>query len=188
MSSPERAKIFMWLSDRARQRFETRRDIEWKISFGIWGFFAAGSFAIINAKDWPISYALAIALTFVAIGFIYAQIHWMWQFLSPSENNDRKNTIFWETEAGRLATSNFDTCLKELDEGPQGSMTDRKTGRNPRADQSNYVTIGVTALFGLAFMSLVWNRALAEKPTTTAMPKVTVEGTGVEIGSMKTAK
>ncbi|HYW80199.1 MAG TPA: hypothetical protein VE890_11510 [Thermoguttaceae bacterium] len=50
LTDKEKADIYLKLADRARERYESLRNLEWKLNIGLWTLLAAGTALIVTAE------------------------------------------------------------------------------------------------------------------------------------------
>lgn len=91
------AEQYHKLAESARNRFDSRRDIEWKTAIGLWSLFGVGAGAVISARwwspGWPeILSGIAISATIL---WIYRLI-WL-PYLAEAFERDSRTSYYWES-------------------------------------------------------------------------------------------
>ena len=109
MSSEEKDLIddFHKLASSAWQRYTTRRDVDWKVAFGLWTLFGAGAVAILTAKGWPLHNYCPNLVVFiiglvVAVGIVISHTLIWVRHQWKTSRRDMKVSYLWETEVLRL--------------------------------------------------------------------------------------
>lgn len=103
LSEKELAEIYYWLAQRARERFATRQGIEWKVTWGVWTFFGAGSVAVIAADHWKPAGWAPVAIAAISVLLIKSYSDWMHGFVAEGHKVDRDDGIFWEKRLSAVA-------------------------------------------------------------------------------------
>ncbi len=98
----KKAEIHLKLADRARDRFESLRVIEWKLNIGLWTLLAFGSAGVVatdnlNRECMTLCFAGSIALVIVVL------YGWWWlPYINDMTNRDTGCGYFHETQVRRL--------------------------------------------------------------------------------------
>ncbi len=92
----ERIEHYLRLADRASERFESRRTLEWRLAFGVWLLFAAGAVAVLNI-DWSPNRPIAALGTLMSVGIVVVYTGTWLPYLNRSHQREARTAYFWET-------------------------------------------------------------------------------------------
>lgn len=101
----ERADLCYKLAERAWNRFQDRRRLEWRNAFGIWTLLAAAT-AVVATSDFPVDeWAFVVGATFAItlVGLFDAWCLW----LEKTNADDTRRSIHWETQIIDMVDKNF---------------------------------------------------------------------------------
>ncbi|MCB9924407.1 MAG: hypothetical protein H6822_19670 [Planctomycetaceae bacterium] len=97
----EKAEVILELSKKATERFDKRKEYEWKLSFGLWLAFGSAAGLVWQAESTiPVTAFLLALLIIIAIVVAYYLliIHWM----DNSHRRDLKTSYYWETVLSKM--------------------------------------------------------------------------------------
>ena len=178
------AQLFMELAKAAQGRFYSRRDVEWKVTIGVWAFFGAAIASVITAKDanpgWGI---FTLATIFVLLFLVTYRFKWL-VYLARAFRRDHYITYYWESGVqlllNRAVPTNIDPAYS------QSYFGNSRTGGWVRMEDcplpgascgalvsselsdSQVVQFRVTVAFALLFLLV-----LASRITTPTVPTAT---------------
>lgn len=107
------ATLYAKLAESARDRFKSRRDLEWRVTIGLWTLFGGGAGVAITARTWvpglwEIVFA-GICSTIVVAVYVITWIPW----INKSHRKDSATSYYWESGVV-LMLSHFIDEHKEL--------------------------------------------------------------------------
>lgn len=189
------------LAEAARARFESRRDMEWRVSLALWSAFGAGFIGVLAAKSWNptlVEAGIALLLSVVVIAVYYYLWH---KYLNDRGQREIHQQVFWQSfiqkELGQVLPeyiqppdAKFATASNTDGEGKfTGSERDKPILRTA-LHVGQKVQILVAVCFALLFVGAIASRAVYELRTKQSQPgaKVVIEGESVEIDSLSKIK
>lgn len=95
------AENYHRLATLAAERFNSRRDVEWKTAIGIWTLFGAGAVGIVTARNWgahgwPWGWMLLLFGLVIAIVILY--LYWQWHnYIGEAMRRDQLIGFYWES-------------------------------------------------------------------------------------------
>ncbi len=163
------AEFFDRLAKAARQRFDSRRTIEWQICFGLWAAFGVGAGFVAGASNWKPGAVEAVVAS--AIALAAAVVFYLWaSSRHDNDQTDMQTCYFWESAIEKLTGTELPAKLRpngwlRADSPADASLTAAKN-RSPL-----YQTI-MTSLFALVFAGAVISKAASSSDSPS---KVTFE-------------
>lgn len=100
------------LAKAARGRFENRREIEWKICFGVWTGFAVMAGAALNAKEWEPDLALGIGAVMVTLLIFFGFCVWTCVRRRAGQF-DLRTSYYWESVVGEMVRERLPSTLTQ---------------------------------------------------------------------------
>lgn len=91
------AELYSSLAESARARFDSRRNLEWKVSIGLWTLFGGAAGVVLTARTWTPGWAEATASLALAcmVFYIYATTWISW--VNETHRRDSETAYFWES-------------------------------------------------------------------------------------------
>jgi hypothetical protein len=92
-----RALLYLELAKSAQGRFHSRRNVEWKVSIGLWTLFGGATAGLLGAASWtpPTWSVIILVLVIVGILGVY-KIKWL-AFLAETFKRDQRTAYYWES-------------------------------------------------------------------------------------------
>jgi hypothetical protein len=167
------AKLYLELAKSAQGRFDSRRDVEWKVTVALWTLYGAASAAAIgveriSAPAWQMAAVTLVALVIVVV---YGVL-WL-PFLAKEFKRDQRTSYFWESGVQSLLSTKL---CKTLDPGykfTEPGTLDRKPewirmeecseesiiiGKPPNGfpHRSQWSQLIITVAIAVLFVFLLW--------------------------------
>lgn len=124
-----------WLADRAWSRFQSRRDVDWKVSFGVNGAMLAAAATIISVQDLNLSsWVLAVSLFPIVLTVGIYWLCWL-PYVNRESLRDLATGYFWEQqviERSRLTKLPNGLVPRRIEEMILNARIDR-----PRAESTS---------------------------------------------------
>ena len=155
LSPKDKADLYLSLAESAQRRFETHHNVEWRILFGLWTFFAAGA-ALVATNDWNPTCWLCIVLT--ALVVVLVGVFWFWWLPHSHQYREEctRSRWWWQGCAWELIPEGERKMPKELRPGGWRLPSDEKCdewGKRGLMHVSHWMVGVVTALFALLFLA-----------------------------------
>lgn len=91
------AHCYMELAKSARERFDSRREVEWKVTVALWTIFGAATGAAITARVWVPAWWLVILISiFVIILVLTYRTMWL-RYMAEAFRRDHLTSYYWES-------------------------------------------------------------------------------------------
>lgn len=91
-----------FLEERALQRFMSRREIEWRTAFGVWGFLGTTAWYIYSTKDVPVNFAVCAVMISIAVFLLLLMAFYWLPYLAVEFERDQKTACYWENQITRI--------------------------------------------------------------------------------------
>ncbi|MCI0357546.1 MAG: hypothetical protein L0211_03555 [Planctomycetaceae bacterium] len=188
------------LAESARDRFKSRREMEWRVSLALWSAFGAGFVGVLTARSWEPSWwdiLGAFALSSIII-CIYA-FAWL-PYLHDRGQREIHQGIYWESHLQnklgihlpQYAGPPANNCATAANTNADGSFNGE--GSDPRKlhgglHRALWLQLSVTIFFACLFVGAISSRVAFKMTNETTAPgsRVLIEG-NVEIDSVSKIK
>ncbi len=191
----------------SRERFESRRQMEWRASVAVWSVFGAGSGFILAAKDWQPSFYLGVAGCLVALLIVVSYGYWWLPYLTREAQRESRQSYYWETwlqkvSIGRLLPLHLQPETRSghsetewptaFDEDP-----DNLTGKSGISEKRRIkkgwheairLQLAIAVLFGLLFCGTLLSKCAPPYPIASPKSRVTIEGDSIELNGLSGIK
>jgi hypothetical protein len=91
------ATFYLELAKTAQSRFDSRRDIEWKVTVALWTLFGAATAAVITSRVWSAPLLLVVFLTMGVFVVVLLYGLWWLPYLAKSFRRDQRTSYYWES-------------------------------------------------------------------------------------------
>ncbi|MFH1922379.1 MAG: hypothetical protein ABIP48_21155 [Planctomycetota bacterium] len=196
MEDKERADLFLALANRATERFESYRRLEWRTLLALWATFGVGAGVVISADAWnPCAWEAVVAVVVVVVAIYGCWRHWL-PYLSSSIRRTNWLSYYWETHVERILGPERPKILQpppDNDTWPSAFDTDpnnvlgKAEGENRELPstwhRAQWIQLSVTILFGCLFVFALASKAYHASETQGAPSKMTIEGGSLEINN-----
>jgi hypothetical protein len=90
----DRADLYYKLAQSAQARFNSRRDVEWKVTIALWTLFGAAAGAVVTARFWTPEKWQVIILSAVVLGILgYYRFRWL-PYLALTFSRDQRTSYY----------------------------------------------------------------------------------------------
>lgn len=168
-------EAFAKLANSAQARFDSRRDIEWKMTIALWTLFAAAAGAGIGARSWNPGVFDIVGIG--SISMLVVGVYWGWwiPYLIETFKRDQQTSYYWESAIQEtLAGSLPDFLDPSADPNlnwvryPNRPDINTKSGDQRRIVRSMrsqfWITVGFVLLLNFVTIGKVISGALASLP------------------------
>ena len=94
MDEKDRAELYRSLADRGWQRFNSRREVEWKISFALWTALGASIVLLLQKPVGPTpAWWFVVGAAAAVVGYVFVWTPW----LQKANERDQKTSYYWES-------------------------------------------------------------------------------------------
>ena len=135
----ERIGLYHKLAERAWNRFESHRRVEWRICFGVWTALGAGVIAVLTSGSWAPGLVDILVAAVVGAVILAACCCWWLPRLGESLSRDNWNSYYWETHLFRELVDKPSGISKALPEVLQPPKYDGDTWPSAFDDDPNMV-------------------------------------------------
>lgn len=125
MEPKDRADLYFKLAQSAQDRFDSRRDVEWKVAIALWTLFGAAAGAIITARYWTPSPWQVVCISASVIGILYIYRRWWLTYLAEAFARDQRTSYYWESAIQELLGVELPRGLDPKWKDANGRLTDR---------------------------------------------------------------
>lgn len=214
LTTKDRSEIAYQLAERAWNRYESRRRVEWRTAFGVWTAFGGGAGIILTARSWaPDDIDLwggAIVALLVVGGFA---CYWL-PYIKNTHYRDMHTSYFWETWLHVLLESRPPAALR-VENQQEGWPTayshyrgfaapdDPQSGQAPmdgpkpisswgrftrRLHAVQWMQFWVTLFLATLFWAALWSKYRSAHRQSDAASGMRIEGDSLEIESATNLK
>ena len=206
-----KAEVCYRLAERAWNRFESRRNMEWRTAAAIWTAFALGTALVLTAGDWTPGWPEIIGAGLLALSCIVGYYFWV-NYANQRSRQENQTSYFWESHLRKMSGARLP---KQLEPPGEKSRTrtwleffhlnkDLRMERSwPSADQCasdlesdlvldwelaptlNYL---VAVLLACLFFAAVTVRSCRESREEPPAAKLMLEGRSLEIDTLSQLK
>lgn len=201
----ERIQAFRGLADSARARFESRREMEWRVAIGIWSAFGGGAAVVLSARSWcPSWWDTGFGVLFVGtVWFLYGY-YWL-PYLIETGHRELRQQYFWETHieketgvclpeyltppkrAGEMPWASAFTLAASSPE-PVAAIQTGESNSPKKSERAWHVAVRLqfvaAILFGFLFVGSLASRAATRVDSSAPKQGISIEGKSVTIESM----
>lgn len=192
--------LYIKLADRARNRFQSLRDIEWKINLGLWGFLIS-AIAFVCNSDYFRSYTSGVLFwggLVLTLSIIVLHVIWL-QYIHETHQRDNRTSYWWECKALNVAEVSVDGLPPDLSppaDWPRPASFQRQTKNQsePTEEAKNWcwaimprclikclakklalheahiMILTVTGILSLSLILVLFNRYLEQAENVCALP------------------
>jgi hypothetical protein len=91
------AELYAKLAESARSRFDSRRNLEWRMSIGLWTLFGGAAGVVLTARTWaPGPWEVLLSLFFSAV--VICVYRWIWmRWINDAHRRDGYVAYYWES-------------------------------------------------------------------------------------------
>jgi hypothetical protein len=165
-----RADFYMKLSDRAWDRLKSKRGFEWRVAFGIWSAFAAGTGFVLTSTSvsvgWP---AFLGGFLLSALILWYFLRSWL-PYMKKTFDEDWQRAVGWEKDAIELLGLNNPT------------PANRTQYISHDLHSAQWMQFWISFLFACLFIGALGMR-LGEDASNNRPASIRVEGGSLDIDS-----
>lgn len=167
------AEYCLKLADRASNRIQSRRTVEWQVALGLWTAFGAGAGFVLTSKSWVSGIWPAILGTLLAV-IVIMVFYWSWLgYMRTVTEQDQKRSVIWEAEV---------ITLLKLPPDPS-APADAKQFVWKGLHKAQWMQLVVAILFALLFVGALWIRCGSSATTENQPSRIVVEGGSLEMVS-----
>src|SRR5687768_683126 len=109
-----KAEFFDRLAKAARQRFDSRRTVEWQICFGLWAAFGVGAGFVAGSGNWKPGAVEAVAAAAIALVAVAVFYRWATE-RHANDQTDMQTSYFWESAVEKLTGTELPQELRPPD-------------------------------------------------------------------------
>ena len=195
LKSSEKTAVYHQLAERAWNRFESHRRVEWRTFFGLWTALGIGIVAAVTSDSWTTGWTEAGVSLLIAVVVLAACFQWWIPYISKSLYRDNWISYYWETHLIKSVGSELpkamqppgyggDTWPSAFDTDPN-NVCGKEDGEVRKLPETQHTAqklqFGVTVLFCFLFVgamaSKAWRHDVQHKSTAT----MTIDGGTLEV-------
>jgi hypothetical protein len=189
MTDAQRSEYYSKLAKSAWDRYQSRRDVEWKVTLGMHTLFAAATLGAATL-NWPVGIAgILFALGFsVAVLLVYGLL-WA-PYMAETARRDQLTCYYWESgihsllkrkippfldpSLSKLNPSNLWVRMPENPETPPDNPPNYEESQLRKIHRSQICQLITAGVLAGAFVIVVLIKNYA--PERSGQPKIAVEG------------
>ena len=210
MTDIEKATLYRGLAESARLRFESRRDVEWKVGIAIWSALGVSAGIVASARVWSPDFIDAVLGSLLAV-LVCCLFAFAWlPYLSKTGQKELRQSYYWESHIRKLIDPQltfpivlephpndggvktpwpnaYQQYSSRLDDGVEPPLTAEIKVQWHRA---MVVQVMITILLALLFVGALWSRyRFAAKPANSSNFSISGESLSIEgIKSVEASK
>ncbi len=135
------------LAERASNRIQARRTVEWQVAVGIWSAFGAGAGFVLTSSSWKPGCLMAVLGSVLAV-IVLVIFRFVWLgYMRRVTDQDQKRSVRWEGEIIKLL---------DLPEDPSSSDPAQFVWWG--LHRAQWMQLVVALLFVLLFVGALWSK------------------------------